>query len=60
MITMTAPAPLPRTTPSQRRDGLALFRFLSTRRPDTHRRFTAAVDAAQRYGGGHFATAVVK
>ena len=48
MITMTAPAPLPRTTPSQRRDGLALFRFLSTRRPDTHRRF------------GDFATAVVK
>ena len=48
MITMTAPAPLPRTTPSQRRDRLARFPFLSTRRPDTHRRF------------GDFATAVVK
>ncbi|HEY5840736.1 MAG TPA: hypothetical protein VIU87_04565 [Mycobacterium sp.] len=60
MITMTAPAPLPRTTPSQRRDRLARFPFLSTRRPDTHRRFVAAADAAQPYGGGDFATAVVK
>ena len=60
MITMTAPAPLPRTTLLQRRDRLALFPFLSTRRPDTYRRFTAAVDAAPPCGGGHFATAVVK
>ena len=44
----------------QRRDWLELFPFLLTRRPDTYGRLTAAVDAAQPYGVGHPATAVVK
>ncbi|QIS11418.1 nitrilase-related carbon-nitrogen hydrolase [Nocardia arthritidis] len=35
---------------AQRRDWLDLFPFLTTRRPDTYGRLTAAVDAAAPYG----------
>ncbi|AFM15657.1 putative amidohydrolase [Mycolicibacterium chubuense NBB4] len=44
----------------QRRDWLELFPFLLTRRPDTYRTLTEAVDAQHPYGAGHRATAVVK
>ena len=65
-LTATAPAPLSRTTPSKRapvRVGLVQH----FRRPDAtelarklHSKLTAPVDAAQPYGVGHPATAVVK
>ncbi|HTY26999.1 MAG TPA: nitrilase-related carbon-nitrogen hydrolase, partial [Mycobacterium sp.] len=44
----------------QRRDWLELFPFLLTRRPDTYSGLTRPVVAAEPYGAGHAATAVVK
>lgn len=44
----------------QRRDWLELFPFLLTRRPDTYAALTRPVVAAEPYGAGHAATAVVK